>query len=334
MKAIVLKAIDTPLTLEEVVVPEIGPDEALVQIKAAGINKRDWWIWKGQYAGLKFPIIPGSDGCGIVTKVGSEVDASWQGKEVLIYPASDWGDNQAYQSKAFKILGLPDNGCFAQYVKVKGSMLYPRPRHLDFIQSAALPVAGLTAYRALFVRGRWQKGDKVLISGTGGGAATFALQWAVAAAAEVWVTSGSDEKIQKAVSLGAKGGVNYKMQGWSSTLLEKAGSFDLIIDSALGEGFSELVTLAGSGGRIVFFGGTAGNIPPLNGRPLFWKQIDILGTTMGSPKDFKNMLQFIEAHNITPVIDAVYPLKDAQLAFEHMSTSGERFGKRILQVEA
>ena len=332
MKAIVLKDINTPLSLEDVAIPELGPDEALVQIKAAGINKRDWWIWKGQYAGLKFPIILGSDGCGIVKEVGRQVSSSWKGKEVIIYPASDWGDNESYQGKAFKILGLPENGCFAEYVKVKKSMLYPKPKHLGFLESAALPVAGLTAYRALFVRGRWQSGEKVLISGTGGGAATFALQWAIAAGAEVWVTSGSNEKIQKAINLGAKGGVNYKNQNWAEELSQTAGEFNLIIDSALGEGFASLVTLTASGGRIVFFGGTAGNLPPLNGRPIFWKQIDILGTTMGSPKDFENMLNFIEKHQIVPVIDDVHPLSQAQLAFEQMSTSGDRFGKRVLQI--
>lgn len=330
MKAIILRDIKAPLQLEEVPVPELGPEEALVEIRAAGINKRDWWIWQGQYAGLKFPIILGSDGSGIVKAVGSSLPKDWQGQEVIIYPAAGWGDKEAYQNRDFKILGLPADGCFAEYVKVEGKMLYPKPAYLDFTQAAAFPVAGLTAYRALFVRGGWQPGEKVLLSGIGGGAATFALQYAVAAGAEVWVTSSSEQKIQKAMSLGAKGGINYKSEGWAEQLLAEAGSFDIIIDSALGDGFEALVSLAGYGGRIVFFGGTAGNIPALNGRPVFWKQISILGTTMGSPRDFEKMLSFIRQHRITPVLEETFPLEQAQQAMERMNQGGNKFGKMVL----
>jgi len=332
MKAIVLNAIEAPLTLEEVPVPQLAADEALVELKAAGINKRDWWISKGQYAGLKFPIILGSDGSGVVKSIGSDLPESWKSQEVIIYPAMGWGTSETHQEKSFQILGLPANGCFAQYVKVKSDMLYPKPAYLDFTQAAAFPVAGLTAFRALFIRGGWQKGEKVLISGVGGGAGTFALQYAVAAGAQVWVTSGSDDKLEKAVALGASGGVNYKKQGWAEELQNSAGNFDVIIDSALGEGFADLVSLAGPGGRIVFFGGTAGNIPPLNGRPVFWKQISIFGTTMGSPKDFEQMLSFIQDHEIQPVIDEVYPLEQAQQAMERMGQGGSKFGKMVLTI--
>lgn len=334
MKAIVLNDIDAPLRMEEVPVPEIGPDEVLVALRAAGLNKRDWWIWKGQYAGLKFPVILGSDGSGIVDKVGSHLPESWKGQQVLIYPATDWGDKQAFQGKDFKILGLPENGCYAQYVKVKGDMLYPKPDHLDFVQAAALPVAGLTAYRALFVKCAWQAGDKVLISGVGGGAGTFALQFALAAGAEVWVTSGSPEKIEKARELGAKGGVSYQEPGWAEKLQAAAGKFDIIIDSALGEGFADLVTLSARGARIAFFGGTAGNIPPINGRPVFWNQIQILGTTMGSPLDFENMLSFIKTHQIRPVIDEVFALDQVETAMNRMNTGGSKFGKMVLTIDS
>ena len=332
MKAIVLKEIEAPLDLQEVPIPDIGPDEALVELKAAGMNKRDWWIWKGQYAGLKFPIILGSDGSGIVKSVGSNLPENWKGQEVIIYPAADWGDAEAYQNKDFKILGLPVNGCYAQYVSVKGEMLYPKPDYLTFTEAAAFPVAGLTAYRALFVKGAWKKGDKVLISGAGGGAGTFALQFAVAAGAEVWVTSSSDTKIDNAKQLGATGGANYKEKGWAEKLLQQAGAFDVIIDSALGDGFADLISVAGQGARVVFFGGTAGNIPAINGRPVFWKQISILGTTMGSPGDFEQMLSFIKTHEIKPVIDEVFDLGQAQKAMNRMNTGGSKFGKVVLNI--
>lgn len=332
MKAIVLREIGGTLNLEEVPAPEIGPDEALVALRAAGMNKRDWWIGKGQYAGLKFPIILGSDGSGIVKAVGSHLPESWIGQEVLIYPATHWGNSESYQSKDFKILGLPEDGCFAEFVKVKGEMLYPKPDHLDFAQAAAFPVAGLTAYRALFVRGAWKKGDKVLISGVGGGAGTFALQFAISTGAEVWVTSGSAEKLDKAKELGAAGGINYKEPNWAEKLVEQAGHFDVIIDSALGDGFADLVTTAAPGARIVFFGGTDGNIPAINGRPVFWKQISILGTTMGSPKDFEQMLSFIKSHHVVPVIAGSFPLNQAQEAMTHMDQGSTKFGKLVLTI--
>lgn len=334
MKAVVLKGINVPLVVEEVPQPEIGPEEALVQIKAASLNKRDWWIQQGKYAGLKFPIILGSDGSGIVTAVGASLPDAWIGQEVLLYPAENWGNSEHYQSKEFKILGMPENGCFASYVRVNGDMLFPKPAHLSFEEAAALPVAGLTAYRALFIRGQWAPGDKVLISGVGGGAGAFALQLAIAAGAEVWVTSGSNEKISQAVTLGARGGANYKEADWAEILKEKAGAFEVIIDSALGEGFAELMGLCTEGARVVFFGGTAGNIPPLNGRPIFWKQINILGTTLGSPRDFEKMLSFIKEKQVFPVIDGVFSMDEAEKAIKSMNAGTSKFGKTILKIDS
>ena len=154
----------------------------------------------------------------------------------------------------------------------------------------------------------------------------------VAAGAEVWVTSGSEEKIRRARELGAAGGINYKETDWAATLLREAGEFNIIIDSALGGGFADLVTLAARGARIVFFGGTAGNLPPVNGRPVFWKQISILGTTLGSPRDFEQMLSFIKARQIRPVIDEILPLDQAQEAMERLNSGGSRFGKMVLTI--
>lgn len=179
MKAAVLKGIDEPLLIETVAAPVFGANEVLVKLKAASLNKRDWWIQKGQYAGLKFPIVLGSDGAGVVAEVGANVDKSLVGKEVVIYPGIHWGDNErGFTQETFSILGLPDDGCFAEYVKIGAQNIFPKPAHLSFEETAALPVAGLTAFRALFIKGQWQKGERVLISGVGGGAGSFALQWA------------------------------------------------------------------------------------------------------------------------------------------------------------
>jgi NADPH:quinone reductase-like Zn-dependent oxidoreductase len=330
MKAVVLEAADKPLVLKEVEKPELQAGEVLVQIKAAALNRRDYWIVTGNYAGIKYPSILGSDGSGIVAEVGSDADKEWLNKEVIINPCHNWGSLTEYQNREFTILGLPEDGTFAEYVKVKAEYLYPKTAHLSWEQAAALPLAGLTTFRALFTKGKAKKGDKVLITGVGGGTGTFALQWAVAAGCQVFVTSGSGEKIERARQLGACAGVNYKAQDWAQELQHLAGGFDVIIDSALGKDFDKLLDISNPGARIVIFGGTAGNIPPLNGRKIFWKQLQLLGTTMGSPDDFKAMIDFVNEHKIIPVIDEVFPLAQAQKAVNKMENSSQ-FGKIVLK---
>jgi zinc-binding alcohol dehydrogenase/oxidoreductase len=330
MKAIVLEGSDKPLLLKEVEKPALNPDEVLVKIKAAALNRRDYWITIGKYAGIKYPIILGSDGAGLVAETGSDVEKEWLGKEVIINPGHDWGKHPEYQSKEFKILGLPEDGTFAEYVKVKAEYLYPKPSHLSWEQAAALPLAGLTAYRALFTKGRAGKGDKVLIVGVGAGTGSFALQWALAAGCKVFVTSGSAEKIERAKQIGATAGVNYKSPDWAEELQRLAGGFDVIIDSALGEGFAKLPDICNPGARIVLFGGTAGDIPSLNGRKIFWKQLQIIGTTMGTNEEFKAMVDFVNKHKIIPVVDEVFPLADAEIAVQRMANSSQ-FGKIVLK---
>ena len=330
MKAIVLEAADKPLAYKEVDKPTLKPGEALVKIKAAALNRRDYWITVGKYAGIKYPTILGSDGAGIVAEVGSDDDKHWLNKEVVINPASGWGDNPNFQSSNFKILGLPADGTFAEYVKVSVADLYPKPAYLSWEQAAAIPLAALTTYRALFTKGKAVKGSKVLITGVGGGTGAFALQLAVAAGCQVFVTSGSGDKLDRARHLGAAAGVNYKAQDWAEQLTQLAGGFDVIVDSALGDGFVKLVDLCNPGARIVIFGGTAGNIPELNGRKIFWRQIQILGTMMGNPDDFKGMLALVNEHQIIPAIDEVFPLSEANAAIKKMEHSSQ-FGKIVLR---
>lgn len=331
MKAIVLEAANKPLVYKEVDKPVLQAGEALVKIKAAALNRRDYWITIGKYAGIKYPTILGSDGAGIVVEVGSDWDKHWLEKEVIIDPASGWGDDPDFQSDNFKILGLPVDGTFAEYVKVPVENLHAKPTHLDWEHAAAIPLAALTIYRALFTKGKAKKGDKVLVTGVGGGTGTFALQLAVAAGCQVFVTSGSGDKLDRARHLGAAAGVNYKAQDWADQLAQFAGSFDVIIDSALGNGFAKLVDLCKPGGRIVVFGGTAGNIPELNGRKIFWRQIQLLGTMMGNQDDFKGMLEMVNQHKIVPVIDEVFPLSEANAAINKMENSSQ-FGKIVLVV--
>lgn len=331
MKAIVLHGVKEPLVLKNVPVPQLDYREALIRIKAAAFNRRDWWIQQGQYAGLKFPIILGSDGSGIVEAVGADADNTWIGKEVIINPSIEWGVHEGFQQKTSSILGLPQDGTFAEYVRVPIENLHEKPPHLSFEEAAALPLGGLTAYRSLFSRANLLAGERVLIVGIGGGVASFALQWALHADAEVYVTSGSPMKIEQAMALGANGGALYTDENWAQQLQEDAGGFDVIVDSALGDGFTHHLDLANPGGRIVFFGGTAGNIPPLNARKIFWKQLSILGSTMGSPRDFDHMLRFVNDHHIKPIVDSIHPFDDAEAAMRNMDDSSQ-FGKIVLSV--
>lgn len=333
MKALVLHDKNQPLLLQDI--PDLvpGDNEAIVQIHAAACNHRDLWIQKGKYAGLQYPIVLGSDGSGIVTATGYNGDAHWIGKEVIINPALNWGNELSHQhAKDFKILGLPDAGTFAEYVKIPVANLVAKPSHLSFEEAAALPLAGVTAYRGLFTRGRLQTNEKLLITGIGGGVALFALQFAVAANAHVYVSSGDEEKIRRAIALGAIAGANYKTKEWADKLLDKAGPFDLIIDGAGGDDIGHLLNLASPGGRIVFYGSTQGNPSNVEVRRIFWKQLNIFGSTMGSPADFQSMIDFVERNHIHPSIDKIFSFAEGENALRRMDNA-EQFGKIVIKIK-
>jgi NADPH:quinone reductase-like Zn-dependent oxidoreductase len=320
LKALIINQLNTPPVFKERPEPTPKNNETLVQIRAAALNHRDLFITQGLYAGIRVPCTLGSDGAG-------EID----GRRVLIYPARDWGNSPIAQGKNFRVLGMPDEGTFAEVIAVPRALVYDIPKHLSWAQAAALPLAGLTAWRVLISRCKVRKREKVLVTGIGGGVALMCLQLAVAAGAEVFVTSGSDEKIAKAMALGAKNGVNYKQSGWEKTLKQEAGGFDVVIDSAGGDGFALFPSICNPGGRIGFYGGTLGKVNGLSLQPLFWKQISLHGSTMGSPREFKTMLAFVEKHEISPIVDSVFPLAQGQKAFERME-KGEQFGKIVLEV--
>lgn len=332
MQAMILNGVNQPLTLQAAPDPQPGAQEVVVKLAAAALNHRDVWIQMGQYAGLKFPIILGSDGAGVVAETGAGVDKSWLGKAVIINPGTNWGDNPRAQARQYKILGLPDDGTFAQFVKAPVANLVAKPAHLAFEAAATLPLGGLTAFRALFTRAQLQPNERVLITGVGGGVAVLAFQFAVACGAQVYVTSGSDEKIERARTLGALGGANYRQADWDKQLRTQAGGFDLIVDSAGGDGFNQLLDLAVPGGRVATYGATLGLPKALDLRRVFWKQLNLIGSTMGTQADFTAMVQFVEEHKISPVIDKVFPLAQAEAAMKRMHTA-EQFGKLVLAIE-
>lgn len=297
----------------------------------AALNHRDVWTWREQASVMSGQVILGSDGAGTIEDVGEDADTMLIGMECVINPSLEWGANPMVQGHNFKILGYPDNGTFSDYLVISKKYVFEKPEHLTFAESAGVPLSALTAYRALFSKGRLRAKDKVLITGVGGGAALWALQFAVAYQGRVYVTSGSDEKLEKAKALGALGGFNYKDAEWSAKAEKDSGGFDIIIDSAGGQDFSRLIDLAAPGGRIVNFGRTAGNISEVSTRLLYWKQLSILGTTMGTRDEFLSMLDFIESRRMKPITDKIFPLENIQDALVRME-DGSQFGKIILQI--
>ena len=322
MKALVLHQLHRPLAYQDMDNPEPRPGEVVVRLRAAALNRRDWWITQGQYSKIQLPIVLGSDGAG-----------EFKGKSVVINPSLDWGDDPRAQGKDYRILGLPENGTLAEYIRIPRQNVEPKPAHLSWEQAAALPLAGLTAYRVLFTRCRLKAGERVLISGVGGGVALIAMQFALAAGATVYVTSGSDEKIDKAIQLGAKGGANYRVSDWDKQLKTAAGAFDVVIDAAGGDGFSLFPGLCSPGARIGVYGGTLGKINGLSPQILYWKQINILGSSMGTSAEFRKMLAFVVRHRIAPVIDSVFELSEGNAALQRLAES-DQFGKIVLRISA
>ena len=338
MKAAVLhkigekNSIADNLSVNEVPRPVSGDDEVIVKVRSASLNHRDLWIAKGQYAKIKLPVIPGSDCAGIVYARGKNVIELAEAEPVIINPSLNWGGCESHQSSEYSILGMPDNGTFADFIKVKSSNVFRMPSHLSFEQGSALPLAGVTAYRAVFSRAKVSPGENVLITGIGGGVATMALQFVLAEGANVFVTSGSNEKVKKATDLGAKSGALYTDPDWTKQILyQSKGKIDVIIDGTGGNTLSALLDIVSYGGRIVIYGSTLGQAENVNLHRIYWKQISLLGSTMGSDNDFSQMLRFVGERGLVPVIDSIYNLEDIVTAFQKMQNS-EQFGKIVLRI--
>lgn len=333
MKAIVLNNIEDNyrLAVEEVPTPVAGEGDVVVKLKAAALNRRDVMIASGSYPGTEVPKIIGSDGAGEVVAVGDGVADVSVGDEIIINPGLNWGDNPKVKSADFTILGMPYDGTFAEFVKIPVENVYPKPQHLTWEEAAALPLSGLTGYRALITKGKVQANENVFIPGAGGGVATYLIQFAKALGANVYVSSSQQEKLDFALKLGAQAGVNYKDADWENELLNQSQGIDLTIDSIGGESFKSFIHIGKLGSRIVSFGATRGPVPNLLLPTMTLKEMTLLGSTMGSPDDFKDMIDLVEQHQIKPVIGARYNLDETPKALEALS-NGENFGKIVIRI--
>jgi zinc-binding alcohol dehydrogenase/oxidoreductase len=272
-----------------------GSDDVLVELSHAALNRRDHWIRRELYPAVVFPWVLGADGCGTVTAVGNQACSHLIGKRVVLNAAVHFG------TPAFHILGsFPAPGTFASHIVLPASQVHEAPKHLTNAEAAALPLAGLTAFRAVFTAGRVQRGDVVLVSGIGGGVAVFAMQFAVAVGATVFVTSSSAAKIERAKAMGAAGGVLYSDPEWPAQLgaLCPDARIDVVIDGSGGDSINQYVRLLAPGGRIVTYGATNGRVKSFDITRLFLKSASIVGVTMGSPAEFELLLSFVRAYEI------------------------------------
>lgn len=334
MRAVRLHEIGGPqsLRIDDIPVPEPGPGEAVVRVRAAAFNRRDVFITQGLYPKIALPVVLGSDGAGEVAAVGSAVSHLHAGDDVVVDPMLGWGDDpHVWDARSSSILGMPHPGTFAQYVAVPAENVYPKPRQLSMQEAASIPLAGLTAYRATFTRGGLRPGETVLITGVGGGVQTFVLLFAKRAGARAIVTSGSDVKLARAKALGADECVNYRSKPDWHKELRSMGPIDLVVDSSGGDTLAKAIDAVRPGGRIAIYGGTNGDatIKPF---PLFWKHVTIAGTSMGSPQDFQAMLALFDEGGLQPVVDEVFAMRDVVEAAERMASSNQ-FGKIVLDID-
>ncbi|WP_147533141.1 zinc-binding dehydrogenase [Bacillus marasmi] len=304
----------------EEIEPKAG--EVRVKLKTAGLNHRDLFSLV-RHQPNDPPLILGSDGAGIVDAVGDGVEGIKVGDEVIINPSLGWKENSDAPPPGFEILGLPFHGTFAEKVVVPAENAVKKPAYLTWEEAGVLSLAALTAYRALFTRGKIKAGMNVLIPGIGGGVATLLMQFAKAVGATVYVTSRSKDKCEKALELGADKAFDSNGD-WNEAL--EGVKMDLIIDCVGPATFNQSLAQLRQGGTIVTFGSSTGDEVQINLRSFFYGQFNFYGSTMGSGEEYIEMLQFIEKHQIRPVIDQMYPLEQFDQAFDRLEKA-EQLGK-------
>ena len=333
MKALLLETTDGPhgFRVTDVETPEPKAGEVRVAIKAASMNHREMWISRGMYPGMVVPCTMGCDGAGVVDMLGDGVTGAAVGDEVVIYPGLDWGPNRHAPLPEFGLLGMPHAGTIAEYICVPVENLAPKPKAMGWEEAAATVLTGLTAWRALMFKGQLQSSDTLLISGVGGGVATFGLAFAVALGCKVFVTGESQEVIDRAKEMGAIDGLLFTDPEWRKKVGKMTGGIDVVLDGAPAPSYANYIRSINPGARIVIYGSTAGDKFEMTATGLFLKSASIVGSQVGDPQDFREMLSFIDQHNITPVIEKTFPLCEADKALVYLEKE-HKFGKVAITI--
>jgi NADPH:quinone reductase-like Zn-dependent oxidoreductase len=312
--------------------PVAGDGEVLIKLRRAALNRRDWFLLGDPAAvGLELPTVIGSDGAGVIEGLGSGVSGLEVGQEVVILPEFNWGESEEAPGPDFELLGASTQGTHAELISMPADSVYPRPQRLTWEESAALPLAALTAWRALFKRGGLESGQTVLITGASGGVSTYLIQIAAASGARVLVNTSSQEKIDAAKELGAEEGVDRNDEDWPKQIKElSGGGVDLAVDSS--GCWADALKAVRPGGTLSVFGRTAQETAEVGVAATFFGQFSIHGTTMGSPREFQALLDHVDGAEWRPVVDSVLPLDQIADAYERIG--GSHFGNIVLETES
>jgi NADPH:quinone reductase-like Zn-dependent oxidoreductase len=300
-------------------VPSTG--QVLIELRAASLNHLDVWVRKGLPSVPK-PRILGADGAGVVVSG----DGFAQGDRVVINPGVDHGDGR------ISVVGEHSDGTHAELIAVPRSQVYPLPDGLDFETAAAFPLVFETAYRMLATKAKLQEDEWVLVWGIGGGVSTACLAIAKAVGARVIVTSGSDDKLERARELGADATFNHDSEDVVAGVKETTGGGAQVIVDHVGEAtWARSLAAAAPAGRVCVCGATTGPNPPAQLHRIWWKQLTVYGSTMGTKEDFEAAYELVASGRAVPVIDHVFPLADAAAAHERLE-AGEQLGKIVLRI--
>jgi len=311
------------LRYEDVEDPAPGPGEVLVRLRAASLNHLDLWIRQGLPSVPK-PRILGADGAGVVAALGEGADTFSEGDPVVLNPGLDDGA---------RILGEHMDGTHAELVAVPAEYVHPIPGGLSFEEAAAFPLVYETAYRMLVTKARIEEGEWVLLWGIGSGVALAAFVIAKALGARTLVTSSSAEKLARAAELGADATVNHAENDVAAAVKEATGGrgVDVVIEHVGEATWKTSLQSAAPNARVVVCGATSGPNPPAQLHRIWWKQLAVYGSTMGTREDFKGAYELVARGAAQPIVDRVFPLEQAPAAHEYLE-AGRQFGKVVLEI--
>jgi NADPH:quinone reductase-like Zn-dependent oxidoreductase len=314
------------LVLEEAPDPVAGPGDVLVRLRASALNHLDVWIRKGLPSVPK-PRILGADGAGIVEALGEGVTGFEPGERVVLNPGIEAGGGRIH------VIGEHRDGTNAELIAVPATNVHPIPEGLSFEEAAAFPLVFETAYRMLVTRAGLREGEWVLAWGIGGGVSTAALAIAKALGANVLATSSSDAKLELARELGADATVNHATGDVKEAVQGTTGGrgIDVVVEHVGQATWATSLQVAAPGGRIAVCGATSGPNPPAALHRIWWKQLSILGSTMGTGEDFARAYELVGSGRARPVIDEVLPLEEIRAAHERLE-AGEQLGKIVLTI--
>jgi zinc-binding alcohol dehydrogenase/oxidoreductase len=334
VRAIQLLAAGEPPRLELMEVPAPSPrrGQVVVAVRAAALNRRDAWVVR-QTDAWSLPATPGSDAAGVVQRIGAGVSGVRVGDDVVVDPTIGWGKREDTAGAGFEILGLPTPGTFAELVVVPAENVRPKPERLTWEEAATLGLAGLTAWRAAVTCAGAAPGRTILVAGAGGGVGGFAIQIAAARGARVLGVSSGDEKRRRACELGAAACFDGRDPVWPRAVRQASdGGVDAALDP-VGPGiWPRLLDALKPGGVLVSFGVAGGSVAEVDAFPIFWHWRRIVGTSMGSPREFDQLVEHVGRADWRPTIDSVFPLQEFGAALARLDAP-DRFGKVCVRVD-